>query len=360
MNSAFNRKGLMFTLAAAIFVVVIFAILAVRLEQSREQGESIVYRVRCDELNSFLDDMTKDLQRATSISASRAMIFALNTVVSNGTALSDAAKNLNELTLNASFNGNTVQDLQNQTLKNWTAKIAALSEQRNFTTNLDIKLLEVDSVPHTSWEYWARIRVNNLSINDTFGYCSFAGNLPRGKKWINANITIEGLEDPLYVLKTKGYVTRVVLKDNFSVGLHRNTQYMIDDVAKELYHSSQDGASFFERLEGKMGAPVDDARHQFYLNKTHNALLDDGIDIPAGNITIGIETFVDVNEMQTKMPQQVQQEVIKSNQTVVDHLFFGPANMGKKVVNVTSAYSWFRIDTAHANFYNLTDQQLYD
>ncbi len=356
-----SNRGLLLTVAAALFVVVIFAILVVRLEQTREHGESVVYRVRCDELNSFLDDMTKDLRRATSISASRALIFAIDTVVSNGTPLNSAETTLNELTLNASFRGNEVPELQNQTLKNWTAKIITLAQQRNFILNLDAGLMEVDSVPHTSWEYWARIRINNLTIRDGLGYCSFNGTLPRGKKWINANVSVEGLEDPLYVLGSKGYATRIIVRDNTSVGNHGNVSYINTDVALKLYHASQDGPSYFERLENKLGSPVDAARHNYYLNRTQSALADEGITINTSNITIGLETFVDVNELQTKIPQEVQPDVIKSNQTVVDHLFFGPALQGKKVVNVTNNYPWFRIDTpAHKDFYNLTAQQLYD
>ncbi|HIJ98731.1 TPA: hypothetical protein H1005_02215 [archaeon] len=356
-----NKRGLLLTVAAALFVIVIFGILLVRLEQSREQGESTVYRVRCDELNSFLDDITKDLGRATSISSTRALIFAIGTVVTNGTPLSDAAKDLNELTLNASFKGNLAPDLQNQTLKNWTVKITNLAVQRDFTTNLDVSLMEMDSVPHTSWEYWARVRINNLTIRDNLGYCSFNGALPRGKKWVNANVSIRGYEDPLYVLRTNGYTTRGVIRDNVSVGNHSNTVYINTDIVQKLYHPSQDGPSFFERLENKLGSPVDSARHNYYLNKTQQAFADEGININTSNITIGLETFVDVNEMQTFIPQEIQSEIIKVNQTVVDHLFFGPALQGKKVVNVSNSYSWFRIDTAtHKDFYNLSDNQLYE
>ena len=173
MRAVQNRKGLMFAVAAAIFVVVMFSVLLIRIEQNREHGVSLVYRVRCDELNSFLDDATKDLQRATGIAATRALIYGLGAVVTNGTPLQSAEMNLNEMTLNSTLRGQDVPDLQNQTLKNWSARMNFLASVRNFTTNFDPQRMEIDTSPHTPWDYWVRIRVFNLTVNDSFGYCAF-------------------------------------------------------------------------------------------------------------------------------------------------------------------------------------------
>lgn len=356
-----DKRGLVLTVAAAFFVVIIFAILLVRLEQTREHGESVVYRVRCDELNSFLDDITKDLKRATSISAKRGLVFAVGTVVTNGTPLTDASKTLSELTLNASYSGKKVPELQNQTLENWSAKIITLASQRSFETNLDVSLMQLDTVPHDSWNYWARIKITNISVRDEFGYCSFNGTLPREKKWIVANISIDGVEDPLYALGSSGYASRAIVRDNTSIGNHSNVSYINLDVEKKYYHANSNGPSLFERLEKKLGATGDPARHNYYLNMTIAALADEGIIVNNSSTIIGIETFVDVSELQGKIPSQLQPTIIKVNQSVVDHIFFGAENKGKKVVNVTSNYPWFRIDSPeHKDFYNLSAQQLYD
>src|SRR3989338_5669223 len=165
-----NTKGLVTTMAAVIIIVVIFSIVAIKIEQSREQGQSLAYKVRCDELSSFLDDITKDLQLATSITAKRAAVYATGLVVHNGTVFASADTALNEMILNASLNNTKVSDLKNETIENWTEKISTLATQRGFVTNLDKNLFVVNTTPVSHKDFWARIKIQGLSINDSFGY----------------------------------------------------------------------------------------------------------------------------------------------------------------------------------------------
>jgi hypothetical protein len=342
-----NRKGLVTTIAAVILIVVIFSIVAIRIEQSREQGQSLAYKVRCDELSSFLDDITKDLQRATSITAKRAAVYSTGLVTHNGTVFASADTALNEMILNASLNNTKVSDLKNETMENWTEKISALAVQRGFATNLNISLFVVNTTPVSHSEFWARIRIQGLSINDSFGYCDFAGNIPRETTWINGNVSITGFEDPLYVYRAKGYVSRTIVFDTTPVGLHDDSNVLTQDLLNKKYHAVYDAPSFFERLEGRLATGNDTARHDYYLGKAAQALND-------------METFVDVNELQTYVPTEVQATMIKTNQSVIDHIFFGPTNKGKKVENISVSYPWFRMDDAHAATYGISQSHLYE
>ncbi|HIK02383.1 TPA: hypothetical protein H1012_00875 [archaeon] len=355
-----NTKGLVTTMAAVIIIVVIFSIVAIKIEQSREQGQSLAYKVRCDELSSFLDDITRDLQRATSITAKRAAVYSTGLVTHNGTVFASADTALNEMILNASLNNTKVSDLKNETLENWTEKISTLAVQRGFATNLNISLFVVNTTPVSHSEFWARIRIQGLSINDSFGYCDFAGNIPRETNWINGNVSISGFEDLLYVYMAKGYVSRTIVFDATPVALHDDSNVLTQDLLNKKYHAVYDAPSFFERLEGRLATGNDTARHNYYLGKAAQALNDNGVLVTTENVTIGMETFVDVNELQTYVPTEVQAAMIKTNQSVIDHIFFGPANKGKKVENISVSYPWFRMDDAHATTYGISQSHLYE
>lgn len=356
-----NRRAIMFTALAALFAVVMFSLVAIRLEQSREQGEAMVYKVRCEELNAFLEDMSSDLSRALEISAKRAATHAVDFVATNGTTISNATQTLVELTINGTLNGANITGMTNHTIQNWFGKIDALAKERHFSTSLNANMLELNFVTYTAWEFRARSKLKNLQINDSYGYCSFNGTLPRKGNWISSNISVLGLEDPLYMLKTRGYVSRLMQADtNYTMQQHSNYNAIIFDITSKTYHPSDDGPSFFEKLEGKLGSPVDNERHDYYVNLAYNSLLEEGINISISNITIGMETFVDVSELQSKIPASIQPLIIQVNQSVVDHVFFGPSLQGKKLSNVTPTYTWFSIDTNHSSSYNINSSQLYE
>jgi hypothetical protein len=306
-----NKKALMFTLAAALFAIALLSVILIRLEQSREQGEALTYRIRCDELSAFLDDMTLDLERASSISGKRAAVYAMDVVV-NGSPLGNATEYLNEMVMYGTFNGTKVPTLENQSLTNWTNRIKVLAEQRHFITNLDMDLFEIDHTPYTSWDYW--VRNVSRSINP-------------------GNVSMEDHDDPDVIL---------------------------DDIADKLYHPSAEAPCFFERLEARLGYPFDSVRHDYYVDKAYNAIRETGVEINRSDVVIGMETFVDVSELQNYIPSEVQHLVIKTNQSAPAHVYFGPVLKGKKMYDVTSIYPWFRIDTNHTSIYNINESQLYD
>ncbi len=360
MRNIKNTKGMMLTLAAALFVVVMLSLVIVNVSQNRVHDRSLTYRVRCDELNYFLNDMQNDLQRSAGIAGKRALTYAIISVSTNGTPINGSDKFLDELTVNGTISGQPLRYMENQSLKKWKEKVSSLGPERQFITNLNDSLIQVDIVPHSPFDFWVRVRIKNLEVKDKFGYCSFNGSLPRNKKWIISNVSIIGLEDPLYILKTHGYVSRTFYPDTNYTD-HSNSNAIIFDIENKLYNGGNpDAPSIFERLEGNLGDPVNSERHEYYIDKAYNAIIEEGTNVSKDKISIGPESFVDVSELQSRIPSQLQPQIIKENQSVMDHVYFGPAYAGKKLQNVTQEYSWFRIDSAHARFYNISSSQLYD
>ncbi|MFH1424688.1 MAG: hypothetical protein ABIG20_03330 [archaeon] len=364
MRAIRNKKAMVLTVIAALFAVVLLSTVAIRMEQTREHGESMVYRVRCDEMISFLDDMERDLDRAAVISGKRSAIHAVDLVVTEGNPFGNATERIEVMVRNGTLDGEAVYQLENQTLADWIPKINSLAEQRAFTSNMELSQFTIDVVPYTPWEFRVRIRVENFTLVDNYGYCTFNGSLPRADNWINGEVGITGTEDPLYTLETYGHVSRVISQGSHSPGELGNTDLMIDAIYNKTYYESIDGPCFFERLEGKLGDLDDATRHDYYVTMAHDMFVEEGLNIPKANVTIGLETFVSVSELQSRIPSGLQSTIIKENQSCVDHVYFGSPVGGRKVINVTAQYSWFRIDDQagtndHASYYNV-DGALYD
>lgn len=355
-----NRKGILFTVAAVLLALVILSIVAVSYLQWRSQASTTAYTVRCDELNVMLDDIEKDLERASIITGKRTMIVATDTVLTNGTVIVNADQKIEEMALYGTFNGNDVESLQNQTLSRWVEKITPLIEQRKFDTNLNATLLEVDVAPYDSFNFVIMTRINNLIIEDEYGYCSFNGTLPRRTIWLFPLVSLEGTDDPLYSLETYGFVQRTITEHNVSTSEHGSPAIIITDLEETYYHGTKNGPSIFERLEGLRGSPVHQDRHDYYIDLAHSAKLAQGLNISKSEIVIGMETFVNTAELYSQVPEEAWPFVIKENQSSIDTVYFGPFAGGRKMRDVTNIYPWFRIDDEHAAVYGINQSELYD
>jgi hypothetical protein len=355
-----NNRGLLFTVATVLLILIVLSVVALSYLQWRSHASTTVYTVRCDELNIMLDDLEKDLERASSISGSRAMLVATNMVLTNGTEHSNADQKIEEMVLNGSYNGEDVELLYNQTLEEWVKRIIPVIEQRKFNTNLNETLLEVDVAPYNSFNFVVMTRINNLTIEDEYGYCSFDGTLPRRASWLFPLVSVENLDDPLYPIKTYGYAERTIVEHNISTESHGDPAAVLADLDYKYFHATKDGPSIFERLEGLLGSPADQARHDYYVDLAYNAKLAQGLNISKSNITIGLESFVNTAELYSELPEEIWLQVIQENQSSVDAVYFGSFVGGHKMTGVSSTYPWFRIDDGHAAVYGINQSQLYD
>ena|GEM_PF-5080682 len=355
-----SRRGILFTVAAVLLALVILSIVAVSYLQWRGQASTAVYTIRCDELNVMLDDIEKDLDRAASITGKRAMIVATDIVITNGTAISNADQKMEEMVLYGTFSGEDVPSLQNQTLGSWVERIVPLIEQRQFETNLNETLLEIDVAPYDSFNLVVMARINDITITDEYGYCSFNGTLPRRASWLFPLVRLEEIDDPLYSIETYGFVQRTILEHNVSTPEHGSPAAIHADLEQKYYHATKDGPSIFERLEGLRGSPVHQDRHDYYVDLAHNAMLAQGLNISKSEITIGMETFVNTAELYSQLPEEAWPLVIKDNQSSIDAVYFGQFMSGRKMTDVTNLYPWFRIDDGHAAVYGINQSQLYD
>ncbi|MDO8339735.1 MAG: hypothetical protein Q7T16_03695, partial [Candidatus Burarchaeum sp.] len=197
----------------------------------------------------------------------------------------------------------------------WTGRVALLGAKRGFNINITILGLAVE--PQDAFNIRTRL-ISSIVVNDSLGKMTVRRNFTA-----IVTIPLTGVEDPLYLLGTRGLSHRSIYPANFSV----NGLTALDSaISGGYYMNNSDGPSFMDRLEGKF------VPQSKYSDLTENQ--------------IGIETFVNLVEIYSAGVD------VKANQTVVDHIYFSDSNVTGSKVN-GSIHDWFRIDTEHAQTYGV-------
>jgi hypothetical protein len=135
---------------------------------------------------------------------------------------------------------------------------------------------------------------------------------------ISSLVSIEGFEDPFYLLSTGGKVSHKINKTIYE-GIYvidGNKANLNSHLNLHAYTNHNDAPSFLKRLEGKNEADEN-----------------------------GIESFVNLAEF-------TQQGVPVYTKSCVDHVYFSSSSVSSSVI--VGMPSWFRLDDAHFSKYNIT------
>ena len=134
---------------------------------------------------------------------------------------------------------------------------------------------------------------------------------------------LEGLEDPLYMLSTNGFVKRTIQKANLTV----YGSWAVDQtITSERYMATDDGPSFLDRMEGRT------TNQEKYSGMSPEV--------------IGLESFVNLQQIsQVGIP-------VRENQSNIDHQYFNESTFtGCMVLN--TSYPWFKLDSFHNATYGV-------
>jgi hypothetical protein len=153
------------------------------------------------------DSIIRDLGKILEIIVQRAMVVCFNNVSASGVPLSEANETLKELVLYGTMNGTEELLMENATFPYWVGKIEAAGALKGFNINIIPKTLWIK--PYDSFNL---IVVTEVEINITDQH-DVAG-LSRSIK-IEKLVSIEGMEDPLYPLKTSGLMSNVIVESPF-------------------------------------------------------------------------------------------------------------------------------------------------
>lgn len=302
---ALGRRGVFFTITAVLVVgLALAAFLA--MQSSRTSFRSV--EVRVFTLDNFLDDASKDLERAIFIAMFRATLGIEERIVETGEFLQDTDAAFNAVMTNGSYLGEEYALVENATLTRWHERV----QQRAASIGIDFSVVfgEVRIEHTTPWDIRSTVNVT-LVLADANGIANFTAN-----RTVSSTMKIVGFEDPVYLLGSSGKVVNVINISSTTDFVQGNdTSDLLAHVMSGDYIAHNDSPSFLMRLEGNLSASP-----------------------------YGIESLVDVAELdQNDVPIKVR--------TAVDYLYFGNGSVTDYCIE--GMPSWFRIDDDHLELYEV-------
>jgi hypothetical protein len=321
-------KGLLFTLLVVAITLSLVSYFFLHRGLIMFYAKKMSIEIRVNSMLSFYEDIVSDVNKALKIIARRAMVAAVGEVIAQGIGLTQANVTLAELILNGSIDAEPIPLMENATIKDWKLALEAIGLERGFHTQINISNLNV--MPWDSWNLLLKLKLY-VGLIDQKG----VANLTRSEE-VKTLVGIEGIEDPLYPLHTLGRAVNAIIKsshiDNYTtlVEGELHIENFVEHVANSWYAPSLSGASFLDRLEGKIEVQPK------YQTLTPNV--------------IGIESFINKTYfLELGLPVNVE----KSN---VDHWYF--SNITATTYRVEGMHPDFRIDNETC-LYGLPHPQVY-
>ncbi len=305
-------RGLFYSMITMLLIAPLILIVISNINFNASEMDIAATQVAGGKLASFVKSIDDDMPRALNIMAKRAITESVVYLETNGSAFADSGSVLDELISNGTIYGQTTNT--NFTVATWTFQLAQKGKLYGLDTSvrvIDTRFYSLDS-KHVGTELSIIVNVSNSYANMSL-YRIFNTTVA---------VPIEGFNDPVYTLHTNGILKRTIKFPNITVSGAVNFDSAISE---KFYMPSADGASFMDRLEGRLTSS----------GKYDSA----GIN--------GLETVVYLPDLQANGI------TIKPDQTDIDYLYFDSSvYSGSPVSGSTNA--WLRVDAAHAATYNLT------
>ncbi|MBU1204702.1 MAG: hypothetical protein KKE93_02220 [Nanoarchaeota archaeon] len=306
---ALNKKSMFFSIIAiALISLIIFSFTTYTSYKLRDKV--MVTETRIYSMNSFIDDIEKDIERGLYISGFRSLMSMEQYITDNGIFLYDVNSCFKEAFLNGTINNSQMGLMNESTFINWTQRIKEQAIKLDIIVEFDVH--DVTIYQKNPWA--ANIGINvTLNVEDVKKTASWKRPL-----YITTNISIQEFEDPLYVINSYGRVTNTIIKTNITdFVVNNDTTNLKTHVNNSYYIESDTAPSFLMRLEGNLS-----------------------------NSLYGIESLVNLEEFQA-------QEVPIRDRSVVDYIYFGDQTTTN--YNIKDMPSWFKLDEEHLETYECED-----
>ncbi len=311
-----KRKSIFYSLITLVLLAPVILFITYYTQTSSAESKAVVTKTVGKELANFVDSTSVDFENALQISGKSAVVALVSQVVSNGVPVDDAQAALSSLALNSSYQGVYYSVLENTSLDRWQQKVE--SEGNAFGLNVSINVLTANV---THLDSFNLLFTASASVNASFS----AYDIKLFKNYNTSTIvSILGVEDPLYALRTNGLLERSLVSAPFP----HSVSEVDNAVASEYYFPNADAPSFLDRLENKT---ILSAK---YANP---------------NAVVGLETLVNLFDLSS------QGLTVALNKSVVDHYYFNETQpQGYQLTG--STYAWLYLDAQHAGTYGVSAQ----
>ena len=190
-------KGFIFTATALLLAIPAVVLIASLYEVVLIGEKGIITNIQMEEVYNVVQTVNKDFERALAITGKHAIVQSINKIMREGRASENAVEDIKYYMLNSEKNISYYTNLLQNTL-----------QQELYYNFVNISPVNIAVEPYTSFYIVVEGRIN---VTLKRGDIEFKGFLPRygvSKVFIN----IEGLEDPIFPLKSDGVLHRIIYK----------------------------------------------------------------------------------------------------------------------------------------------------
>lgn len=293
------KKAQLFTLVSIALIFLLLASYEIYSIASDRQA----VKTRVKTMENFLFSTEQNLERQLYISGYRTVFLAEAEILNTGAYINNFNSFFQEAVYNGTVNGNSTLILFGATLSAIQSDIQSQASKLNLNfsfTNVSISIGQEDP-----WNLVIYLNFN-LTLTDKTNLAGW-----NRIQTIKSLISINGFEDPVYLINTGGKVSRKInqtIYENFS---------QVNDLNNHLvwkyYLANPDAPSFIDRLEGSLQGDVN-----------------------------GIESIV-------YLPELTAQGIVVADKSCIDHVYFSLDNPSSSTILGTP--SWFKVDSNHRGRY---------
>ncbi len=312
-----SRRGIFYSLTAIILLGFLMYALSTSTTYTYQQ-EMFVAKNRVQAMNTLLEDLERDMQRAVYITGFRTLLTMQQKIIAENEFYPNSSETFSEAFLNGTILGVETELMTDSTFPNWTAKMQQEAEKGRL--DLQFEILDVTVSQVEPWN--VRIEVTSrITLTDNLGTANWDI-----VKTVAGDVSIIGLEDPLYFVNTGTKVTNTFRQSpyegNFTDGA--DTTNLKEHIDASYYIASTSAPNYLMRLEGNLA------------------------DSPTG-----VESLVNLLGFNALgLPTE--------DRSAVDYIYFDTIDLSDDTFKIQDTYeSWFRLDNVtpsnHLETYQVTD-----
>lgn len=310
-----SRGGIFYSLTAIILLSFLMYALSTSTTYTYQQ-EMFVAKNRIQAMNTLLEDLERDMQRAVYITGFRALLAMQQDIVAEGEFFVDSSETLIEAFLNGTIHGVETELMTDSTFPDWTAKMQQEAEKGRLDLQFEILDMTVSQVE--PWNVRVEV-ISRIMLTDNLGTAKWDT-----VKTVAGDVSIIGLEDPLYLVNSEARVTNTFRQSpyegDFTSGA--DTTNLKAHIDASYYIASASAPNYLMRLEGNLS----DSPH-------------------------GIESLVNLLKFHA-------QGLDTYDRSAVDYIYFDTIDLSEDTFKIQDTYvSWFRLDNTsnHLETYQVTD-----
>lgn len=204
MNKKMKSKGFAYTSFAILSTTILVGMVFAQVYQPSDIQTANAERI--GDSSFFIDSVFSDMDRALSIASRRSLTGAIGSVVTSGDSLNHPERNITEILVNGTLDGEEVSTVENASLKSWSEKVQEIGERSGYNLSIAVKSYSLNS---SSFSLNSSFNVG-LILEDPTTLARF-----NRTKYSETSVSVEGLEDPLLTVKSRGRYVNTVEKCRF-------------------------------------------------------------------------------------------------------------------------------------------------